>query len=128
MLLDTHTILWWWSEPERLPKATLSLLANGFIPILVSAASAYEMAYKHRLGKLRLPEGLLPGFENALAAEFWTPLPISVTHSLVAGQMESSHRDPFDCLLAAQALLEQATLVTLDPVFASFSGLKTWWA
>lgn len=127
LLLDTHTALWWWSDPQRLPKRTISLLSNVSIPIFVSSATAYELAYKHYLGKLHLPEGLLQEFEKVVRAEFWNPLDISVAHSLLAGRLASPHRDPFDRLLAAQTIAEEATLVTLDPAFASFEGLKTLW-
>jgi len=128
LILDTHAMLWWWSDPDRLPPTALSQLSDGANTVLASAVSAYEIAYKHQLGKLSLPTGLLADFENAVADERWTPLPISTAHSLLAGQLASPHRDPFDRLLAAQAILEDAVLVTADPAFSSFSNIKILWS
>ncbi len=127
LLLDTHAMLWWWSDPDRLPPQAISLLSDGANTVLASAVSAYEIAYKHQLGKLVLPARLLPDFENAVADERWTPLPISTAHGLLAGQLLSPHRDPFDRLLAAQALVEEAVLVTANPAFTTFSNLQTLW-
>lgn len=127
LLLDTHALLWWWTEPERIPVALLEKLSAPETEILASAVSAYELTYKHRLGKLELPEDLLSGFAEALAAERWTALPVTLAHSLLAGRLTSDHRDPFDRLLAAQSLIEQAALVTVDPVFVDFEGLQTVW-
>lgn len=128
LLLDTHAMLWWWTAPERLPQPTLSLLSHAGTEILASAVSAYEVAYKHRLGKLSLPAALLGQFEQVVSQERWTELPVTVPHSLLAGSFPSDHRDPFDRLLAAQAVIEDAMLVTMDPAFASFPRLRTLWA
>ncbi len=128
LLLDTHVLLWWWAEPERLPASLLATLSAAEADLWVSAVSGYELAYKHRLGKLGLPEGLLTGFEAAVAAERWSPLPVSLAHSLLAGQLDTEHRDPFDRLLAAQALVENATLVTVDVAFSGIEGLQTLWS
>ncbi|CAN5907230.1 type II toxin-antitoxin system VapC family toxin [soil metagenome] len=128
VLLDTHAMLWWWTDPAQIPTATLALLSDPGTEILASAVSAYELAYKHQLGKLNLPTSLLTEFEEAVAAEHWTALPVNIAHSLLAGQLPLPHRDPFDRLLAAQAMLEKAVLITVDPVFATFSGLRTLWA
>lgn len=125
LLLDTHVLLWWWAEPERLTASLITALSAPETDILISTVSAYELAYKHRLGKLDLPQGLLAGFEKAVTAERWTPLPVTLAHSLRAGQFVAEHRDPFDRLLAAQALEEDATLATVDPAFSAFAGLRT---
>ncbi|HRJ74188.1 MAG TPA: type II toxin-antitoxin system VapC family toxin [Terrimicrobiaceae bacterium] len=127
VLLDTHAMLWWWTAPERIRKKTLAVLSDPETTVFASAVSAHEMAYKHHCGKLALPDGLLKGFGDILAAERWTPLSITVEHTLLAGSLPSTHRDPFDRLLAAQATLEKARLVTMDPAFDSFSGLDILW-
>lgn len=128
LLLDTHAMLWWWTAPERLPQHALSLLSDAGTEILASAVSAYEVAYKHRLGKLSLPAALLEQFEQAVSQERWTELPVRFSHCLLAGNFPSDHRDPFDRLLAAQAVVEGAMLVTMDPAFATFPELRTLWA
>ena len=128
LLLDTHVLLWWWAEPERLPASLLDTLSAPETEIWISAVSAYELAYKHRVGKLGLPEGLLAGFGAAVTAERWESLSVSLDQCLRAGQLAAEHRDPFDRLLAAQALVENMTLVTVDPAFAGFEGLRTLWS
>jgi PIN domain nuclease of toxin-antitoxin system len=127
LLLDTHALLWWWSDPTRLPTATLHALTAPDHQIFCSAVSAYEISLKSTLGKLHVPPELLDRFEDAVAGERWTPLPITLTHSLRAGSLDVPHRDPFDRLLAAQALIERATLVTADPAFTPFPGLPLLW-
>lgn len=127
VLLDTHAILWWWTDPDQFRKATLAKLCRPDTEVLISSVSAFELAYKNRNGQLPLPPGLLDDFEDILREERWTPLPLSTAHSLTAGQLNSPHKDPFDRLLAAQALTEKATLVTSDPAFATFKGLKLMW-
>lgn len=122
-------MLWWWTEPDRLPAPVLKTLQSPQTEIFASAVSAYELAYKHHLGKLRLPTDLLDDFEEVVAAERWTPLAVSTAHSLLAGRLPSPHRDPFDRLLAAQAITEKVALVSVDPAFAGFAvaGLKIYW-
>jgi PIN domain nuclease of toxin-antitoxin system len=74
VLLDTHAMLWWWSEPERIPQQVLKILSDPATTVLASAVSAYEMAYKHRCGKLSLPPELLKDFPEILKAERWDEL------------------------------------------------------
>lgn len=128
VLLDTHAMPWWWTDPDRLPAEVLSVLSAPGTEILASAVSAYELAYKHQLGKLDLPAGLLREFEQVVGHECWKPLPISMAHCLMAGQFPALHRDPLDRLLAAQAMAEEAVLVTVDTAFAAFPEVKTLWA
>jgi PIN domain nuclease of toxin-antitoxin system len=120
-------MLWWWSFPERIPQPVLTILSDPATTVLASAVSAYEMAYKHRCGKLFLPPELLKDFSAILEAERWTALSLSIEHSLLAGELPSSHRDPFDRLLSAQAIIETAGLVTADPAFRSFAGVQLVW-
>jgi PIN domain nuclease of toxin-antitoxin system len=127
VLLDTHVMLWWWSEPERIPQPILTILSDPATTILASAVSAYEMAYMHRWGRLSLPPGLLKDFPAVLKAERWHELSLTIEHSLLAGKLPTPHRDPFDRLLGAQALAEKADFVTADPAFRSFEGLNIVW-
>lgn len=127
LLLDTHAMLWWWTDPERLPQRALNALRDARTEIFVSAVSAYEIADKNKLGKLQLPPALLDRFDTTIREERWTPLPVSLSHSLLAGRLAWEHRDPFDRLLAAQSALENAPLVTADPAFANCPGLRCLW-
>lgn len=93
---------------------------------LVSAASAWEVATKHRIGKL--PEGaaIAMAFAQTVRELRFEALPITIEHALAAGAFDVDHRDPFDRMLAAQSAIEGAVIVTLDSAFASF-GVQTLW-
>lgn len=94
--------------------------------IFVSAASAYEIAYKNRLGKLGEAELLLSGFEQRLAEQRFELLNITVAHALAAGQIDPSHRDPFDRLLMAQSQMEDAVLMSKEKLFDHFGVRRLW--
>jgi PIN domain nuclease of toxin-antitoxin system len=117
-LVDTHILLWLLSAPDRIPEQVRGALADQTNPLLVSSASALEIATKVRLGKIDAP-GLVQTLPARLAAIGATSLPITVDHALLAGSISWQHRDPFDRLLVAQATIEDATLVTIDKAIAS---------
>jgi len=126
LLLDTHALLWWLAEPDRLsPKAQAAIAepANG---VHVSAASGWEIATKVRLGKLPAARELLEDLPGLLAAQGFQLLPITLQHGLHAGIYPMPHCDPFDRLLAAQAELAILTLVTLDPALQAFPCRLLW--
>ena len=128
-LLDTPTFLWLIGEPERLPGTLVDLLADENNPLLVSAASAMEVATKVRLGKLPAAAHLVaPAVWSARVREIGAdPLSLTTEHALLAGSLAWTHRDPFDRFLAAQALAENATLATCDVAFAGVEGLSRIW-
>ena len=125
-LLDTHALLWWLAEPERLSPAVHATLADPAQPVLISGASAWEIATKHRLGRLPTAEVLLQEGWPLMESQGFQPLPVSWSHGLRAGSYPMPHRDPFDRLLAAQAELEQLILITLDPALAPFPCQTLW--
>ena len=125
-LLDTHALLWWLAEPERLSPVVHATLADPDQPVFISAASAWEIATKHRLGRLPTAEVLLEEGWSLMERQGFQPLPVSWSHGLRAGSYPMPHRDPFDRLLAAQAELEQLILITLDPAFAPFPCQILW--
>jgi PIN domain nuclease of toxin-antitoxin system len=94
--------------------------------VLVSAASAWEIATKHRLGKLNEAADALRRFDELVSADGFEHLPVSHFHGIRAGGHAAEHRDPFDRMLAAQSELECLPLVTCDPAFALF-GTRTLW-
>ncbi len=94
--------------------------------ILVSAASTWELATKHRLGKFEQAVEALFRFNELVAADGFEHLPVSYLHAIKAGSYPFEHRDPFARMLAAQSGLEAATLVTCDPAFRGF-GVAVWW-
>jgi PIN domain nuclease of toxin-antitoxin system len=101
--------------------------ALGATTILASALSGYEIAWKFHLGKLDVPFQIPADCTRTWQQERWLELPLSLTQAIQAGRITSPHRDPFDRQLAAQAIHEDATLITLDPAFATFHGLTTLW-
>jgi len=126
LLLDTHALLWWFTDDPKLSLVARNAIADEANVILVSAASAWEIATKYRLGKLQQASEALSRFDELIAADGFTDLPITHLHALRAGAFDLDHRDPFDRMLAAQSEIERAPLVTLDPAFAVF-GIRTYW-
>ncbi len=126
LLLDTHALLWWLAEPERLSPAAHAAIADRNNQVLASAASGWEIATKARLGKLPAASELVDDLPHLLAAQGFELLPITLRHGLHAGGYAMPHRDPFDRLLAAQAELGQLTLVSLDPALKAFPCRLLW--
>lgn len=127
LLLDTHAILWWWGFPDRLSRAAREVIMAPENTIHVSSVSGFEIALKNRLGKLTLPPNLLTDFNEAIREERWRTLPLDMKHAVFAGRIESEHRDPFDRMLAAQAMIEDLHVVTSDRLLAAMPGLQTIW-
>lgn len=121
LLLDTHVLLWAAAAPERLSPAARSLLESSDNPLLFSAASLWEIAIKHSLGRddFRVEPRLL---RRGLEDHGYQELPITSRHALALDQLPSIHRDPFDRILIAQAVVEGVTLLTVDAVVASYPG------
>lgn len=126
LLLDTHALLWWQTNDERLSNRTRALIADETNQVFVSAASAWEIATKQRLGKLDEVPGAASRFAELVAADGFAHLPITRVHSLRAGGYQIDHRDPFDRILAAQSELEDLLLVTRDPAFELFACKTVW--
>jgi PIN domain nuclease of toxin-antitoxin system len=124
LLLDTHALIWWLTDNPKLSRMARQALAAPLNAIYVSSCSAYEIAYKHQLGKLAFP--LLFPLVDLIRRARLAPLPITVAHAEAAGRLPGPHRDPWDRLLIAQARVEALTIVTLDPVFAGY-GVQTLW-
>ncbi len=125
-LLDTHAMLWWWAGDRRLTKAAQNVIADEANEIFVSAASIWEIATKHRIGKLPETGRLLPGIDGHVRRSRFTELPIAFAHAELAGSLEGEHRDPFDRMLIAQAKLEAMAIVSNDRVFESFGVPMVW--
>ena len=126
LLLDTHALLWWLADPAQLSAKAHAAIADPEHQVLVSAASAWELATKVRLGKLEIAQKLLSELPDVLASQGFELLPIQFSHGLRAGGYPQAHRDPFDRLLAAQAELEGLTLVSLDPTLQAFPCHLLW--
>jgi PIN domain nuclease of toxin-antitoxin system len=125
-LFDTHGLLWWWTGDPRLGAQARALLESGETIVFVSAASVWEIAIKTQSGKLTAIEDFRRDYEPLMQANGFRRLPATDTHALKAGFLEGEHRDPFDRLIAAQALIEDLTVITRDPEIAAF-GCRTVW-
>lgn len=123
LLLDTHVLLWALLEPQKLSPALRNALEDSDTTLLVSAATAWEIATKWRLGKLQQAQAVVENYTMALHRLAAVELPISGAVARAAGLWEVPHRDPFDRLLAAQAKADQLTLASTDPAFAQFEGV-----
>lgn len=126
LLIDTHVLIWWWDPNPAMGDAARVALEAGEEDVFVSAATGVELGIKVRLGKLPRMAPYLPTFGTAIEAEGFQHLDIRHGHAVRAGLMPGDHRDPFDRLIAAQALIEDLTVVTRDPAFATF-GCRTLW-
>ena len=126
LLLDTHALVWWIKADPRLSEAARRAILDDDTGVYVSVASAWEIAIKVGSGKWDEARKLLENFESAVADEGFDLLPIAVIHVRTAGLMPVQHRDPFDRLLAAQASIEELTLVTIDPKLAELGATVMW--
>ena len=126
LLLDTHALLWWSEGNRRLAARARAAIEDENNDVFVSAVSAMEIATKHRLGKLEGAARWAEGFEAELAAEGFEPLAVDVRHGRLAGAMLIAHKDPFDRLLIAQAMLEGMGLVSNESLFDAYGVPRIW--
>jgi PIN domain nuclease of toxin-antitoxin system len=125
-LLDTHTLLWWMFDDPRLSRHSREILADPSNEILVSSATAWEIATKYRLGQLRGVEPLVADMAVWVRRAGFSELPVRIPHAQKAGGWPQAHRDPFDRMLAAQSALEDLPLVSRDPALKNF-GIRLVW-
>ena len=125
-LLDTHAFLWWLADSGRLSKTARRAIADDTNEIAVSAASAWEIATKVRIGKLPGAEVLARDIAGHIARQGFEELAVSVTDAERAGHLPGPHRDPFDRMLIAQALAHDLAMVSIDPVFDRYGVARLW--
>lgn len=126
LLLDTHALLWWLAGDAQLSDAARVAIADGTNVVFVSAASAWEVTTKHRLGKLPGAGPLAVDFAREVRLQGFQALPITLEHGQVAGALVGAHRDPFDRMLVAQAREEKLALVSNESVFDEFGVARVW--
>ena len=125
-LLDTHTLLWWLFDDSRLSDRARTVIAESENEVVVSSASAWEIATKHRIGKLPEAAEAVNNLPQLMRQARFRELTMTVKHALAAGSLPGPHRDPFDRMLIAQSRLEGLPILTNDPVFAQYACQVTW--
>lgn len=125
-LLDTHVVLWWLADAPELSARARGILADPANGLVVSAASGWEIATKYRLGQLPSAGVIVGNFTGWVERMGAVELPISTAHALRAGAFPQAHRDPFDRMLAAQALLEETPIISRDAALDAFGVSRLW--
>ena len=125
-LLDTHALLWWIADSGRLSEKAFAAIANESNDMFVSAASAWEIATKFRLGKLPGGEAVATKIADRIAAQGFQEMAIGVADAERAGRLPGPHRDPFDRMLIAQAIAHELTVVSVDAVFDRYGVNRLW--
>ena len=118
ILLDTHLLLWWLEASPSLSAHAREMIRDPENTVFVSAVSLWEIWLKQSLGKLRLPVE----FNERLAAESFESLPLTASHARQVALLPWHHRDPFDRMLVAQALVEKFILLTADEVLTAYGA------
>jgi PIN domain nuclease of toxin-antitoxin system len=126
LLLDTHALIWWLTDDRRLPSTVDRYFEDPNVTIFVSAATSWEMATKHRNGKLQEAAYIVKNLPELIRRCKFTPLAITVEHGYRAGLLVGAHKDPFDRMLAAQAIADDLGLVTVDPAMAKLGARVVW--
>jgi PIN domain nuclease of toxin-antitoxin system len=127
LLLDTHAFLWWvFADPKLSHQARSAIADDEENEVLVSAASAWEITTKFRLGKLADARVVAQDVIAAVESEGFGELPISLRHAQRAGDLGGRHKDPFDRMLVAQAQMENLTLVSNERAFDAYAIRRLW--
>jgi PIN domain nuclease of toxin-antitoxin system len=126
LLLDTHAFLWWVEGTPTLGRRARAAVANPDNDVFISMASCWELAIKLSLGKLRLSQRLDRFIPDQLTVNGFSLLAVELRHVVGVADLPFHHRDPFDRLLAAQALQEQLTIVSNDRVFRRYGVTVIW--
>jgi PIN domain nuclease of toxin-antitoxin system len=126
LLLDTHAFLWWITDAPALSGVARRAILDEDSEIYVSAASAWEIATKHRIGKLPSAAALAADVAAAVAGAQFVGLPVTLAHAQKAGTLPGPHRDPFDRMLIAQAVLDDLVLVSNEAAFDAYGARRLW--
>ncbi len=126
LLLDTHAWIWWLLDAPSLSPTAKAAIKDEANEIFISAASCREITTKHRIGTRPSVSAIADRLEAAIAEDGFTALPISVRHAQAAGALPGLHRDPFDRMLIAQAMLENLVLVSNERLFEGYAVTRLW--
>lgn len=126
LLLDTHAFLWWVAGDTALSRPARAAIGDGGNTVYVSAASAWEIATKFRIGKLPGVATIAADLAAVLDAQGFVPLPITFHHGQAAGTLPGPLKDPFDRMLIAQAMLDSMVLVSNEQGFDAYGVRRVW--
>lgn len=126
LLLDTHALIWWVGKSPRLSETARAAIADDATPVHVSAATAWEIATKVRLGRLSDMAEFCDVMSAELAGQGFGELPVTVEDGRRAGLLPGPHGDPFDRMLIAQALDRDLTLVSIETPFDAYGIRRLW--
>jgi PIN domain nuclease of toxin-antitoxin system len=126
VFLDTHTLIWWVLGDPSLSLPARQVIGDPTNQIFVSAASAWEITTKYRIGRLPAAAQLATGLPRILSSQGFIPLQITVLHACMAGLLQGTHKDPFDRMLATQAMPTKMPIVSNDPALDQFSVARIW--
>lgn len=126
LLLDTHAVLWWLFDDPKLSRPARDAIGSSESQVLVSSASAWEIATKHRLGRLPEAGDVAKRLPFYLRKARFIVLDVTLDHALLAGSLPGPHRDPFDRMLMAQAQIEGVPVITVDGIFATYGVTVIW--
>jgi PIN domain nuclease of toxin-antitoxin system len=126
VVIDTHVFIWYVQNSERLPRLVAALINDGRNDILFSIASVWEMAIKQSTGKLNLGVPYTSFIEEQIRLNNMELLPVRLNHLEVVTTLPFHHRDPFDRLLSAQAIVEEIVLISADSVFSLYPVQRMW--
>ncbi len=126
LLLDTHAFLWWLDGDRRLPLRLRRLIGDDANAVYVSAATAWEIATKARLGKLPGATDVATDVGGAVASQGFLAMPVTIPHAHRAGALPGPHRDPFDRMLIAQSQMDDLPLVSVEALFDGYGVTRLW--
>lgn len=126
LLLDTHAFLWWLDGDRRLPLRLRRLIGDDANAVYVSAATAWEIATKARLGKLPGATDVAADVGGAVASQGFLAMPVTIPHAQRAGALPGPHRDPFDRMLIAQSQMDDLPLVSVEALFDRYGVTRLW--
>lgn len=126
ILLDTHTFIWWDTDPSQLSAQALSICQDANNQLLLSVASVWEMAIKISLGKLRFAKPLADMIAEQQRTNHLELLPVALAHALTVEALPPIHKDPFDRLLIAQAQVEGIPLLSRDAFLRQYTVTVIW--
>ena len=126
LLLDTHALIWWLAADQALSSTAREAIADPSNDVFVSAASAWEIATKHRIGKLPEAGLLAADVAGFVSEQGFVELPVVIRHGQLAGSLPGIHKDPFDRILIAQAILADMQIVSRDEILSAYGIARLW--